>query len=459
MNRREFLSLAAGCALEFASLNETNRMMNRSDRLNFLWIIAEDIGPTALSCYGQTAVRTPHLDRLAREGVRYDRFYTTAPVCSPSRSAFMTGMYQTTIGAHHHRSHREQAFPLPEGVRLITGWMRDAGYVCGNIDDLPAEMGFRGTGKTDWNFSPGERPFDFHSWSDLPQSAPFLGQINLWETHRDFAGERRADRNAVKLPPYYPDIPIVREDYARYLDSAAELDRKVGAILARLVRDGLAERTVVIFMGDNGESHIRGKQFCYEEGLRVPMIIRFPEGVQPPEGYRKGSTDRRLIEAIDLAPTLLRLAGAEDPAKMQGRPFLGEKRTHNRRYAFGARDRCDETVMRIRTVRDSRFRYIRNFMPEKPFLSPNSYKASQYPLWMLLPQLQKEGKLTPVQEALCAPHMPSEELYDLEADPHEVSNLAKDARYAKKLEEMRQVLDRWITETNDQGRFLEAVAH
>ncbi len=436
-------------------MNRLRFVPDVTNRLNFLWIIAEDIGPTALSCYGQKAVKTPNLDRLAREGVRYDRFYTTAPVCSPSRSAFMTGMYQTSIGAHHHRSHRDREFPLPDGVRLITGWMRDAGYSCGNIDELPAELGFRGTGKTDWNFSPGEKPFDFHSWSDVPRDTPFLAQINLWETHRDFTGERTADRRSINLPPYYPDIPVVREDYGRYLDASAELDRKVGLILSLLERDRLADRTVVIFMGDNGEAHIRGKQFCYEEGLRVPMMIRFPQGVKTPRGYRAGSVDRRLLEAIDIAPTLLRLAGEQVPARMQGRPFLGEGQAEQRHYAIGARDRCDETLMRIRTVRDDRFRYIRNFMPEKPFLSPNAYKSNQYPLWTLLPQLQKERKLTPAQEALCAPDMSEEELYDLKVDPHEITNLVNDTRYTKKLDKMRQVLDRWIAVTDDQGRFSE----
>jgi len=425
-------------------------------RPNILWIIAEDLGPTGLSCYGSRAARTPNLDRLARQGVRYDRFYTTAPVCSPSRSAFMTGMYQTTIDAHHHRSHRKTPHKLPEGVRLLTHWLADVGYTCGNIVELPPHMGFRGTGKTDWNFTPEAQPFQFDRWSDLPKAQPFFAQINLWETHRDFVAPPVVRRSEVVLPPYYPEHPVVREDYAKYLDSAAELDRKVGLILAQLEADGLADTTIVFFMGDNGEAHIRGKQFCYEEGLRVPAILRWPSRFPPPKRYRTGLVDRRLLEAIDVAPTFLSVAGAPIPPKMQGRPFLGPLSGSPKRYVFGARDRCDETVMRLRTVRDSRYRYIRNFTPDRPFLSPNAYKAAQYPLWTLLPKLHAQGLLTPPQAALCAPRMPAEELYDLRTDPHEIRNLADDPAHAAKLRELRDVLDRWIIETDDKGRFPEA---
>ncbi len=448
MNRRDLLMGAAATAAGLGSHTPPRRP-------NFLWLVAEDIGPTCLGCTGQPAALTPNLDRLAGRGMRYDRFYTTAPVCSASRSAFMTGMYQTTLGAHHHRSHRGKPFPLPDGVRLLTGRLRDAGYSCGNLVTLPDACGFRGTGKTDWNFEPGERPFDFSDWSEMRDDGPFLAQLNLWETHRKFAAPKRIDRAAVEIPPTYPEHPVVREDYAQYLDSAAELDRKVGLVLAQLEADGLADSTVVLFMGDNGEAHIRGKQFCYEEGLRAPFIVLWPRGIPAPRGYRPGAVERRLLEAIDVAPTLISLAGAAVPPKMQGRPFLGPNAAPPKRYAFGARDRCDETLMRLRTVRDDRYRYIRNFMPEKPFLSPNAYKAAEYPLWTLLPKLHEEGRLTPAQAALCAPTMPPEELYDLRTDPHEIRNLAADPRHAAKLRQLRAVLEEWIRTTDDQGRFPE----
>ena len=421
---------------------------NSTTRPNILWLVSEDHG-MSLGCYGQKEVQTPNLDKLAKDGVRYSRFYTTAPVCSPSRSGFMTGMFATTIGAHQHRSRRGPGNALPEGVRVITDWMRDAGYFTGNIVQLPPECGFKGTGKTDWNFTPPQKPFDTNRWTDLKDHQPFFAQLNFSETHRNFNGAKIADPAKVELPPYYPDHPIVREDYARYLDAASELDRKIGKVLEQLEKDGLADNTIVIFMGDNGEAHIRGKQFCYEEGLHVPAIIRWAKNFTSPKQVVPGSVDDRLLLAIDVAPTVLSIAGAAVPPKMQGQNFLGDKAAPRRQYAFGARDRCDETSMRIRTVRDERYRYIRNFTPKRPFFSPNAYKAKQYPAWNLVQQLHAEGKLTPVQAALCAPRMAEEELYDLREDPHQIKNLAGAPEHAQTLARMRAALEQWIKDTDD----------
>ncbi len=423
-----------------------------NEKPNILWLIAEDMGP-ALGCYGQKEVATPNLDKLAAGGVRFTRAYTTAPVCSASRSAFLTGMYQTTLGAHNHRSHRDEARHLPEGVRVLPEWMRDAGYFTANLVTLPT--GFKGSGKTDWNFTPPEKPFDSRNWSDLAAHQPFYAQINFQETHRAYHAPKHADPAKVEIPPYYPDHPVTREDYAGYLDSATELDRKVGLILEQLEKEGLAENTIVMFFSDHGESMVRGKQFCYEEGLHIPLLIRWPKKFPEPAHFKAGTVDARLIEAIDFAPTMLALAGAPVPPKMQGRVFLGDKAGPPREYAFGARDRCDETVFRLRTVRDDRYRYIRNFTPDRPFLQKNDYKAKQYPVWTLLPTLHAEGKLTPAQAALCAPTMPPEELYDLTTDPHEIHNLATIPEHAATLKRLRGVLEKWIEDTHDQGRTME----
>jgi arylsulfatase A-like enzyme len=423
-------------------------------RPNLLWLIAEDFGPH-LGCYGAKQVWTPHLDQLAKDGVRYTRFFTTAPVCSPSRSAFMTGMYATTIGAHNHRSHRDDGFPLPPGVRVLTDWLRDAGYFTANVRDLPPACGFRGSGKTDWNFTYQGQPFDSAAWSDLKTHQPFYAQINFQETHRKFNAPKRADPARVELPPYYPDHPVTRSDWAQYLDAASELDRKVGRVLQQLESDGLASNTVVVFFGDNGEAHVRGKQFCYDSGLRVPLIIRWPSAFPPPKHFRPGTVDERLLAAIDLAPTMLALAGAAKPPRMEGQVFLGDQAPPPRAYVFGARDRCDETVFRLRTVRDARYRYIRNFTPDRPFLQPNEYKARQYPVWNLLKELDAAGQLNPVQAVLCEPTMPAEELYDLAADPHETVNLADSPRHGEVLERLRVVLTQWIADTRDQGALLE----
>ena len=423
-------------------------------RLNVLWLIAEDFGQH-LGCYGTKEVFTPNLDRLAAAGVRYTRFYTTAPVCSASRSAFMTGMYQTTIGAHNHRSHRDDGFALPDGVRVLTDWLRDTGYFTANVRQFPAPIQWKGTGKTDWNFTYKDKPFDSDRWADLKEHRPFYAQVNFQETHRTFHAPKHADPAKIELPPWTPDHPVAREDWAQYLDSATELDRKVGVILKQLETEGLAEDTLIVFFGDNGQAHVRGKQFCYESGLLVPMIIRWPKGFPAPKQMKPGTVDDRLLMAIDLAPTMLHLVGAPIPAKMEGRPFLGEKAGINRDYTFGARDRCDETVFRFRTVRDERYRYIRNFTPDRPFLQANKYKEKQYPVWNLLKELHAQGKLTPLQDSYCAPSMPGEELYDLTTDPHETRNLATSSDYSATVQRLRRVLDRWIDETNDQGRRLE----
>lgn len=423
---------------------------------NFLWLIAEDFGPH-LGCYGTREVFTPHLDRLAAQGVRYTRFYTTAPVCSPSRSAFMTGMYATSIGAHNHRSNRKGDLPLPAGVRLVTDWMRDAGYFTANVRELPKSCGFKGTGKTDWNFSTPGKPFDSDSWKDLRENRPFFAQVNFHETHRAFNGPKRADPEKVEIPPYEPDHPVTRRDRAAYLDAASELDRKVGLLLDRLKEDGLEDDTVVVFFGDNGEANVRGKQFCYEEGLLVPLIVRWPKAFPAPKHYEPGGVDGRLLMAIDLGPTMLSLAGAKVPERMQGRPFLGEAAGPPREYVFGARDRCDMTVKRLRTVRDARYRYIRNFTPSSPFLARNEYKERSYPVWNLLKELHAQGKLAPPQAALCAPTMPEEELFDLETDPHQIRNLAGSAEHRAVRDRLRKVLEDWIEETGDQGRRLETL--
>ncbi|WP_414662904.1 sulfatase family protein [Horticoccus sp. 23ND18S-11] len=429
-------------------------------RPNILWLVAEDTGPSAYSCYGgQPAASTPAIDRLAATGVRFDRFYTTAPVCSAARSAWNTGVYQTTLGAHQHRTPNKK--PLPEGVRPLGEWFRQAGYYTANVREFPAEMNLRAAGKTDWNFIPAEpQLFQSDRWADLAAHQPFYAQINFQETHRDFNGDGATDPAKVVLPPYYPDHPVIRKDYAAYLDSARRLDAKVAAILARLEKEGMADNTVVIFMGDNGEAHIRGKQFCYEEGLRVPLIVRWPKGQPAPAHYQPGTVDRRLLEAIDMPPTLLSVTGAPVPAKMQGVPFLGDQVGPEKTYVFGARDRCDETAMRLRTVRDDRYRYIRTFTPEVPFFAPNAYKARQYPAWTLIPQLFKEGRLDETQAFLCQPRQPEEQLFDLLDDPHEIKNLATSTRpeHAAALQRLRGELESWITRTDDQGRFPEALS-
>lgn len=453
--------LAAACSI---LLLFSVGLSQSKGRPNILWIIAEDLGPE-LGCYGHPQVWTPHLDRLAAEGVRFTHAYTTAPVCSPSRSAFITGMYQTTIGAHNHRSHRSDGYRLPEGVRIITDHLRKAGYFTANIRDLTGDTSeefFRGTGKTDWNFHYPGTPFDSDRWSDLKSNQPFYAQVNFSETHRgrDWDDshlhiERTADPSKVVIPPYYPDHPITRKVWAQYLNTVMALDKKVGWVLNRLKSENLLEDTLIIFFGDNGRAMVRSKQWPYESGLHIPLIIRWPTNFITPGDYKQGEVNDRLIASIDVTATTLAVAGCAPPMLMQGRVFLGEGSAPPRQYVFGGRDRGDETVDRIRTVRDARFRYIRNFYPDRPFLQLNRYKEWTYPIIGLLRNLHAKGELNPVQARLVAATRPEEELYDLSEDPYEIRNLADLPEYQSDKERLRSALDTWMQETNDQGRIQE----
>jgi arylsulfatase A-like enzyme len=438
---------------------------------NILWLVGENIG-LDLGCYGAKRVRTPHLDRLAAEGMRYTRVYATAPVCSASRSAFMTGMYQTSIGAHNARSHRDDGFRLPEGVRPLTHRLRDAGYFTANVKTIDGRE--VGTGKVDLNFTWDGKLFDSESWADLKARQPFYAQVNSPEVEYDIYDRRSAAKARVEWvgekdhpriatpdqvtpPPYYPDHPVTRQEWARYLNSVSGMDRRVGIVLDRLAADGLLEDTVVIFFADNGRLEARGIHWCYDSGLHVPLLIRWPKNHPAPPQYRPGAVSDQVVSLLDLTATTLALAGVARPKGMQSRVFLGAGADPARRYAFAARDRIDETVQRIRAVHDGRFHYLRNFLPDRPFTALNRYKEKCFPVMPLMRQLHADGKLPPVPAALMAARLPEEELYDTAQDPHEIHNLATSADPAHQAarQRLRQELERWIQETKDQGAELE----
>lgn len=446
LTRREWLrGVAAGPAIL-----TSHSACRAADRPNILWIIAEDLSPD-LGCYGNRVVRTPNLDRLAAEGMRFTRAYVTGPVCSASRSAIATGMYQTSIGAHNHRSHRDDGYRLPEPVRVFTYYLREAGYHTSNLRN---SHGLQGTGKTDFNFEAGQ-VFDGEDWSERRRGQPFYAQINFSETHRAFRRftENPVDPARVELPPYYPDHPAVRLDWALYLDTVQHLDVKVGRVLERLKREGLWEDTIVFFFSDHGRPMPRGKQFLYEEGIRIPLIVRIPEKYRV-EGYQPGTVSDALISAIDITATTLWLAGLELPRHFHGRPFFGPD-VQRRAYIIAARDRCDETIDRIRCVCERRFKYIRNFFPERPYAQQNVYKDTMYPTLRVMRDLYEQGRLSGAAAAFLAPTRPEEELYDLVADPWEIHNLAAHPEFRSTLERMRRILDQWIRTTSDQGQYPE----
>ncbi len=453
------------CVLALSALTS---LADAAERPNILWIIAEDMGPE-LGCYGTKGVQTPVIDDLASRGMKFERAYTVTPVCSTSRSSFMTGMYAMTIDAHNHRSHRNGDNPLPDGVKVLTDWLRPAGYYTGNLrkltDDKQDAKFYKGTGKTDWNFNYDGKPFDTDRWTDLKSHQPFYAQINFSETHRGGAWntshqhiDQMADPEEIEIPPYYPNHSVVRAVWAQYLNTVMAVDKKVGFILDLLKRDGLDKNTIVVFMADHGRAMPRSKQWPYESGLHVPLIIYWPENSDLPEpsGYTRGQSTRQMVASIDLSATTLDWAGVEKPAKMQGRILFGKNAEPARDLVFGGRDRGDESLFHIRTVRNDRFRYLKNKNPDTPFLEFNHYKETQYPIVGLLHYLHDRNELTGPPAALTAPTRPAEELYDLENDPWEINNLADDPQYQDIKQKLASRLEQWQDEIDDQGRYPES---
>lgn len=446
--------VAAGIALGFSLCSTA--FGSDGERPNILWIVVDD-----MSCdfgyQGQTLVDTPHVDRLAKEGVVFSNAYVTAAVCSSSRSAMITGMYQTSIGAHNHPSGRGLIKQyLPEPVRMVPELFKEAGYYTSNTS-----IGFERFGKADYDFvwNPKEI-YDAPDWSGRKAGQPFFAQVQLFGgKYRNIPTqyarvEKELDDlvtpDQVSLPPYYPDDPVFRKDWAEYLNSVQYTDRQVGLILQRLEEDEVLDNTIIFFMTDHGISQARGKQFLYEEGIKIPFVVWAPGRIE------SGTTREDLIEHIDMAATSLYFAGIDIPEYMQGRPLFGSQ-AKPREYVVSARDRCDETVDRIRSIRKGDYKYIRNFYPKRPYLQPSLYKDKK-PFMAPLRKLYAEGKLNAVQSLIMAETRPEEELYHLVDDRWEIRNLANDPKHLDKLREMRGILANWIIESNDHGRFPESEA-
>jgi len=456
MNRRQFLKtsvLTAGTSLCLSSTlasaaNETSkgyRQTQQNTRPNILWIVTEDQSPH-LSCYGETAIKTPNIDALAKDGVRFENAFVTCPVCSPSRSAMVTGIYQTTLGTHNHRSQRPgndrdgnpnytDSYRLPN--KSVPQLFREAGYYVVNI------------GKTDYNW-PNQRLYNRGDWSNRRPGQPFFAQ------HQLVGGKGRGarvpnpvDSNEIKLPPYYPEHPVMRQDWADYLNSWIQTDIQVGRIIGRLKKEGLFENTVIFFLTDHGISSMRGKQYLYEEGIRIPMIVRFP-GAKMAGTVRKDS-----VLQIDMAAASLALAGIEIPKYIQGKNIFA-KDYKLRDFVVTARDRCGDPIDTIRSVRKGKLKYIRNFISYRPHSQRDQYKDAK-DIIRILRKLHAENKLTELQGRFFNPTRPPEELYDLEKDPYETVNLAGRKQYLNVLLEMRKMLYEWMIESRDLGLIPEPI--
>jgi uncharacterized sulfatase len=346
-------------------------------------------------------------------------------------------MYQTSIDSHQHRNLDPR--PLPGGCRLISDYFRDEGYFVfnGEADDLSKP------GKMDVNFVYDERSIDGTDWRQRERSQPFFGMIQFKQTHRDFENDREnpIDPAKVELPPCYPDHPLSRRDWADYLEDVQILDKKVGRILQRLKDDGI-DNTVIVFLGDHGRPMPRAKQFLYDGGIKIPLIINY-EGK-----LNRGSINDAMVSAVDIGPSCMSLAGVNVPENIHGRSFFAPH-GEQREYIFAARDRCGEAADRIRCVRSKKYKYIRNFYPNRPYTQFSAYKEIQYPMLHLMRYLYYKNELTSDQKEFMGPNRPYQELYDIENDPFELNNLADAPEYQGILERMSDRLEKWINETDD----------
>ncbi|UCG49701.1 MAG: sulfatase [Phycisphaerales bacterium] len=440
MRRRDFVK-SAGIVLAASPLAMcAEEAPEGTKRPNIVWIMAEDIS-TELGCYGHPGVKTPNLDNMAKQGIRYTNAFCTAPSCTPSRNAMMTGVYQTRTDT---QDQRRRGVTLPKGMKPITHLLRKAGYY--------TALGCGYGAKTDLNFKV-KNLFDGKDWGARKKGQPFFAQITLHETHRlpqrggwgaiREQSSNPVDPEAVELPPYFPDHPVCRKDWAMYLDAVEYVDSHVGEILKRLKDEGIAGNTIVIFSGDNGRCHLRGKCWLYDGGIHVPLIIRRPENPKP------GTVNVDMVSMIDISATILDVAGVELPEYLDGHPILGPRST-KREHIFAARDLIDEVMDHIRCVRTKRFKYIRNYNPENGY-HECKYVQKNRPMLAVIKELGAQGRLTKAQELILAKTKPKEELYDLEADPHELKNLAQSPHRQKELEKLRALLDEWIAETKDKG--------
>jgi arylsulfatase A-like enzyme len=428
-----------------------------ADRPNIVWISTEDMSPR-LGAYGDALARTPAIDRLAKQGTRFTNAFTTAPVCAPSRAAIITGMHQAAIGAQHMRTTEDRVPELPGPylavppfyVKAFPEYLRAAGYFTSNRS------------KTDYQF--GE-PFTI--WDDLGPKAhwrnrrdpaqPFFSVFNITVTHESQIfpssparkGKPPAtDPAKVQVPPYYPDTPRVREELARVYDNIADMDGQVAQILGQLEADGLLQNTILFYWSDHGDGVPRAKRSLYDSGLHVPLIVAG-------RGLGSGVVDDRLVSFVDLAPTVLALAGLPVPRHLHGRVFAGPRRAPEPAYVFAARDRMDIEYDMMRSARDRRFLYIRNFQPELPYAGHIIYR-NQSDIMQEWFRLQAAGKLSGPAALWMRTSRPAEELYDTQADPHQIHDLAPRAEHAKTLERMRQAVAEWMTRTGDQGAINEA---
>lgn len=413
---------------------------------NVIWLLCEDMSPD-LGCSGNNLVYTPTLDSLANQGVLYENIFTTAAVCTPSRTALASGMYQTSINAHHMRYYSDDLKnELPNDVLPLNELMRQNGYQTANIKSS------YGTGKTDWSFKSDKDHFDISKWEDVDAEKPFFAVVNFSLTHRGFARDKTRPVNVekVKVPPYYPDNSVVREDFAAYYESIQILDKQVKKALKDIEKFGLAKNTVICFFSDHGRPMIRGKMFTYDSGLKIPLIISSGNSKTWETTFKNGTKNNQLHSLIDLSATTLEIAGVKVPEWMQGKSFISDN-FNERKAVFSSSDRIGGTELKTRSVRTQKYRYNKNYIHDISINeAATSYRKANHPIYHVLDILHKKGELNDAQKNLVIP-LAEEELYDIENDPFETTNLVHNKEYKDVLNDMRKRLQNWQNETTDYG--------
>ncbi|MDX1680248.1 MAG: sulfatase-like hydrolase/transferase [Akkermansiaceae bacterium] len=426
-----------------------------ADRPNILWITSEDNGAHWLGCYGNAQAQTPNLDAMAANGIRFQNAYSNAPVCAVARSTLLRGAYATTTGTQHMRS----SYPVEERFVPYVTSLREAGYYCTNAK------------KTDYNAKMKDRDLwdscgkNAHYRKRKDKDQPFFAIFNIETSHESsLFPYKKPEPNEqlppekVIVPPYLPDLPEIRSDIAVYHRIIGILDGQVGGILKELEEQGHAEDTIVFYYSDHGGVLPRGKRYLKDTGLKVPMIVHFPEKWAHLSPFKAGSAPEEPVAFVDLAPTLFSLLGIDIPEQMQGRPFLGKKREQAAKdemeFLFG--DRFDEIVGMRRGLTDGRWKYIRRFTPHIPAAPYSFYQFSQDG-WVAYYKAWKEGKLKPEHARIWESPQPVEELFDTQSDPWEIHNLAGDPAHAERLKSMREALKQRMIETRDTGLIPESM--
>lgn len=448
------LLFISGC--NFSSKDESPEWVSGIEKPNFLLILVEDISPY-LSCYGDSTVKTPNIERLSKEGVRFTNVFTTSGVCAPSRSALITGMYPASIGTNNMRTlsiHENEyikidhySVVLPHEVKCFTEYMRKNGYYCTN------------RGKRDWQFHKPLTAFDDYGlegahWNNREPGQAFFSIVNIFDTHESQIWMREGNEYScnpenLNIPPYYPVCDTVENDIRRMYSNIVQMDEKVGSFINELEKDGLLDSTFIIFLSDHGGPLPRQKREITGAGLHVPMVIRFPGGAYA------GEANNQLISFIDLAPTFLSLANIDIPDYMHGMAFLGNQKGSERKYIHGARDRMDTEYDRVRSVSDGEFFYIKNYHPELPWLQDIEYRENMG-IMKCLNSRYANGTLDETCEKWFMQEKPPELLYNIKEDPWEIKNLADDSTYHDKLIELREAHINWLKKFGDKGEIPES---